>query len=166
MAKKFTIEIGFDWDIIPDPKQSKPGQPVYLMEHTLMHMDPKTFGQAASYSRLHVGQETMFPVFENTEDTSVQSFITGFQFEAVDAHTGQPATPFGSDSPQALSGQRIPLEPGSSQIYGSAPGVGLYENHYFTIQQPGRYLVTMTLEVQKGGETRTFSIDPEWIVGG
>ena len=157
--QQFTVEMAFDWDTEPDPGQSD-----RLLENTLMHMNSDQFGVAASYAQLRVGQQLLFPVYDNSENTSSVGTVTDFALQIVDAHTGNSVVPFSSTP--VFGGQMTMGTGGTSQIYGSnLPYTYPFGGSYFTLNRQGRYLVTMTLTVQKGSETRTFSVDPEWIVG-
>jgi len=157
--QQFTVEMAFDWDIEPEPGQSN-----RLLENTLMHMNDGKFGQAGSYARLHVGQQILFPIYDNSEDKSSVGTVTDFRLQIVDAHTGDKVVPFSSTP--VFQGRKRMGTGGSSQIYGGGlPFFYPFGPGYFTLNQAGRYLVTMTLRVEKNGEERTFSVDPEWIVG-
>lgn len=157
--EKFTIEMAFDWDIEPEPGQSN-----RLLENTLMHMNNGKFGQAGSYARLQTGQQILFPIYDNSEDNSSVGTVTDFKLQIVDAHTGETVVPFSSTP--VFQGRKRMGTGGSSQIYGGGlPFFYPFGGGYFTLNRAGRYLVTMTLDVTKGNETRTFEVDPEWIVG-
>ena len=157
---KFTMEMAFDWDT-----GIEEGQTDRLLEVAAQKYVSGGW-QAANFANLRVGDQMLFPLFDNSASTTAVKTVTAFEVKIVDSQdTSRSASPFALELPTLGGPQQ--MFPGTSSTYRTATlRANPLGDSYRALVNAGRYLVTITLEVQLGSEKKTFKVDPEWIVGG
>lgn len=155
----YIVEMAFDWN-----SANETGETTGMLQQQLYD------GEAAcSYANLKSGDTMLFPLYDNSLSPPGLATVTACEISIVAAE-GDPPYPL-SPTP-TFAGSVVMTAGGTSATYPSVNAnawpVGATP---FTITIPdgteARYLVTYTVTVKMpSGESRTFTDDPEWMVGG
>jgi|GEM_PF-2822097 len=166
----YVWDLGFDFTDFQDPNNNNQSP----LEMGFVTFAAPPGGAPGNSRNLQVNDIIQFNGFDLTPNASVGdgTTIQGGTITFIDAHSGQPASPFGGSATISFLpnlGQSTALGP--SAILG--PTLSVQYPRWWPVINPqtvtneGHFLMTVSISAQQGGQTgiRTFVHDPEMVVG-
>ena len=158
----YSWELGFDWNALADPSL---GDNICYLQHGLVNIDTLRLSPSVNLKNGDIIRFTIFDVTSGAPTTGKSSYRIAsgsvISFRAAVANQG--ASPFSTrsvDIPARDSDTNL-----ASQAFGlECPTWDQTPSQTISVSS-GRYLMSVTLNVTDGTTTKTYSVDPEMVIG-